>query len=190
MGPLIALGAMAGANLLSGIMQGRAANAGATAANAAAVQANLTNTIRTAARASLVAAQTAQAAKVSAQSGFDLTKQKRTAMGAAVANAAASGTVGASVDAVQDEIEKAAAEVEANRDYEWEVTQENAVQALADTVTMGTDALQRGVRVQSGTSQALGLLLGAAASTAANYYTSKMNLGLGAQNGATRKPGP
>lgn len=182
------LAAMAGMNLLQGVMSQRAANKAAEAENQAIMAANTKNTIRTAARAALLKAQLAVAAKQQSQARADLNKQVLQASGSAAANAAASGTVGASVAAVQNEIDVAASDAEARLDAEWATEQENSLQALADTTTAGLDSLQSGRKVASVGSQALGLLLNTAANTATTYFTAKMNLGLGSANGSTTKP--
>ena len=184
------LAALAGANLLQGITQARASNKAAAAEAAAIQQANTQNTIRTAARAALIQAQLAAAAKQQAQAGFDIDRQKKQALGAASASAAASGTIGASVDAVQQEIDMAADEADSRLNAEWDLTLANAEQQLSDTVQSGLDALQSGRPVASVGSQALGLLLNTAASTASTYYMSKMNLGLGDKSGSTKQPSP
>lgn len=115
---------------------------GVNATNEAISAANIANTIRTGYRVGILNVQKAQATKASVQSGYDLSAQGIQAMGMNEANAAASGTIGASVDAVSNNIRKKAAEAQIDIDVNYETTMMNFDNQLNDLVQQGIDSLK------------------------------------------------
>lgn len=115
---------------------------GVNATNEAIAAANVANTIRTGYRVGILNVQKAQATKASVQSGYDLSAQGIQAMGTNEANSAASGTIGASVDAVSNNIRKKAAEAQIDIDVNYETTMMNFDNQLNDLVQQGIDSLK------------------------------------------------
>lgn len=151
--------------------------ANALAQNQAAAESNLQNTIRTGYRVGLLNLQAGQAKQNAVQAGLDISKQATQILGANTANAAAAGTIGASVDAVAGDIQKRADEAKLNVDTEYEVYKQNFNTQLQDLVMSGQDAMRAPLGVPKfsiGTA-----LVGAGANMAMQYASQKMSLGLG-----------
>lgn len=156
------------------------------ATNKAISEANLTNTIRSGFRVGILNVQRGQAKQQAVKAGYDVSSRGVQALGQSQANAAASGTTGASVDAVSDDIRRKVDEAQGQIDAGWETTQQNFDQQLNDMVQQGIDTLQAAQfadytppKIQSvGTAALLGGLQGAA-SFATSYAIDSMKLGLG-----------
>lgn len=106
-----------------------------TAANDAQIEANTTNTLAAHYKAGLIKLQQGLAAKTAAA---DRTLMKRTAgqaLGAVNANAAASGTVGSSVQAVAQDVERQLGEALVQSDEAWNVQTLNYRTAMVDNYT-------------------------------------------------------
>jgi hypothetical protein len=156
-----------------------------TAQNKAIGEANLQTTIRTGYKVGLANLQRAQAKKLAIANGTDLTKNKLKVLGAATANAAASGNVGASVDAVLQDIEQQSFEAVSNRDADYEVQSANFDTQLHDILMSGQDALKSSAKanVQQGTAYTqisdTEVLVNSAIEIGSQYLGAKMQLGLG-----------
>jgi len=170
---------MAGIQAAQGVMNQRAQNYASIQQNEAIGKANIENVIRTGYRTGIISLQAAQAKKQKAQNGFSISAQHKSVLGAATANQAASGAVGASADAVKFDLERAANVAQSNLDLDWEIQTENFKQQLNDTVQAGKDSLRSGVNVPSAGMQLLSLAASTGASVAGQYASAKMNLGLG-----------
>lgn len=154
--------------------------------NKAIAEANLQNTIRTGYRAGILNVQRGQAKAQAVRAGFDVSSKSLQALGQSQANAAASGTTGASVDAVMDDIRRKTDEAQGQVDSAWEDTQFNFDNQLNDLIQQGVDSLQsaqrpdtQGPALQSPGQAALLAGIGTAVSFGTQYATSKMQLGLG-----------
>jgi len=153
------------------------------------VEANIENTIRTGYRVGLLNMQQGQAKKDAIQMGFDTTAAAQQVMSANTANAAASGTVGASVQAVATDIKQKLGEAQAQQESAWNLQLTNFDVELHNLITQGKDSLSgANGQVQSlGTSS--GSLLGNAvlsgvAQFAGMYAQRSMTLGLGTPTAA------
>lgn len=154
--------------------------------NKAIAEANLQNTIRTGYRAGILNVQRGQAQQQAVRAGYDVSAKSVEALGQSQANAAASGTTGASVDAVMDDIRRKTDAAQGQVDAAWEDTQLNFDNQLNDLIQQGIDSLQSAQRpdMQGPTMQSpgkAGLLagLGTAVSFGTQYAVSNMQLGLG-----------
>jgi len=153
----------------------------ANAQNDAIMQANTANMIRTGYRIGLQNLQKSRAVLQASQQGFDLSAKGIEALGANQAQAAASGTVGSSVDAVTQDIQKKVAETQIGYDQSFEQLMENANIGIEQTVMAGRDALLSSVKpnhiapyMQNPTQAGIAAGLG----TLANMYASgNMSLG-------------
>ena len=151
------------------------------AQNDAILQANTANVIRTGYRIGLQNLQKARAVQQASQQGADLSAKGLEALGQNQAVAAASGTIGASVDAVADDIKKKVAETQIDYDQTFAQTMENAQIAIQQTVMAGQDALRSSVKVnntlpsQQNSLQAA--LIAGASTFAQQYATGKLSLG-------------
>jgi len=168
-----------------------------SAANDAQIEANTTNTLAAHYKAGLIKLQQGLAAK---QAVGDRQLMKRTAaqaLGSANANAAASGTIGSSVDAVAQDIEKTLGEALVQGDEAWAVQSFNYKTALVDNYTnleqilgsgqnaafvmapeRDTVILQNGVQMPNLPS-AGDIITGGLIQGFGQYATMKANLGLG-----------
>lgn len=158
--------------------------------NRAIGEANTTNMIRAGYKIGILNLQTARLKEQAAQEGWNVSKKATEALGNAEANTAASGTVGASVNAVSNDIKKKSDEAQIAVSQNWYHTLENQNVALSQTVQAAQDMQQNTQSIpdistvntqtayqQSVWGNAAGSLLGA-------YAGSQMNLG-GSSGGAT-----
>lgn len=154
-----------------------------SATNTAIGASNLQNVIRTGYKVGLLNVQRAQAKKAAFQQGIDLSRSALSASGSAVANAAASGSIGSSVSAVEHDIQMRVDEAGAQMGADYEVAELNFDTMLHDILTSGQDSIASPVTgmVESAppvnTSSAAKALLGAAVTTAGQFYQAKMSLG-------------
>lgn len=168
------------------------------AKNQAIQEANLQNTIRTGYRVGILNVQRGQAKVAAVQQGRDIGIKARQALGQSQANAGASGSIGASIDAVVEDIERKQDEAQGNVDQNWENTQQNFDEQLNGIVQSGVDALQSARSIDYSGPQTQDLftaaVVGAAQSGAAfyqDYAISNMKLGLGSktENKTNTSPG-
>lgn len=110
--------------------------------NRAIGEANIMNTIRTGYKVGLLNLQTARLKEQAATEGWDVSRKAADALGNAEASAAASGNVGASVDAVSLDIQKKSAEAQIAVDVNWADTLENQNFALNAITQAGIDAVR------------------------------------------------
>lgn len=110
--------------------------------NRAIGEANIMNTIRTGYKVGLLNLQTARLKEQAATEGWDVSRKAADALGNAEASAAASGNVGASVDAVSLDIQKKSAEAQIAVDVNWADTLENQNFALNAVTQAGIDAVR------------------------------------------------
>lgn len=188
---------MLGVSMFAGAMQQGQANAEKSkdyvnslkpvnAQNKAIAEANITNTIRTGYRVSILNVQRGQARKQAVEAGYDLSARGIDAVSTNAANAAASGTIGSSVDAVAGNIRKKVEDAQLDLDENFDVMEMNFDQQLHDTVQQGIDSLQSpinpdtsGPAYGSQTRAALMAGLASGASLATQYGVAKMKLDLG-----------
>lgn len=155
------------------------------AQNKAVDEANIQSTIRTGYRVGLANLQQAQAKKLAIANGTDLRKNKLKVLGAATANAAAAGGIGASVDAVLQDIEQQSFEAASNLGADYEVQVANFETQLHDILMSGQDALKSSVKanVEQGTAYTpisdTEILVKAAVDIGSQYMSAKMALGTG-----------
>lgn len=153
--------------------------------NKAIAETNLQNTIRTGYKAGILNIQRGQARQAATQSAFDITKVSKQVLGANAVNAAASGTVGASVDAVANDIRKKMDEASIAVDENLSLTEQNYNTQLNDLITAGQDSLQHAAKIgyaprgPSTGAQVLGALANTGTQFATQYALSNMSLGLG-----------
>lgn len=184
---LVAVGVSAAVGLYS---SSQSASAGAKAAskqgqaeNAAIAKHNMSQMVRNSYRTGMMNMQLGLQKRQAVQQGFDLTAQAQHALGAATANQAASGTVGASADAVTNDIQMKLGEAQAQQrdDYEMMLTnynndleamRMNALNDVVDAKEYKYSGPSRGQMIGSA-------LLGATAQFASGYATKQMSLGLG-----------
>lgn len=196
--PLLAMGAL---SVASSVMGSSASKKAATvqrtqglqqeaaswdqnyAENKALDASNLQNMIRTGYKVGLLNVQRAQAKKAAMQQGIDLSRSALSATGAAQANAAASGGIGSSVSAIEQDIQQRVDEAGARMGDDYENTELNFDTMLNDIITNGQDAQGSSVKANimatpaaqyTGMGQAIG---GALIQTAGTYYASKLSLG-------------
>ncbi len=174
MWPLIA---MAGFQMLGQMQQNKSAARQATEEAAAIREANDKNFSRTMFRAGMLDLQRADELRLLSQRKADLGTQEAQALGATANNAAASGTVGASVDAVQSDVQAQFDRARATISEDAERNLETFNMQLQDIVQNGQDQLQsvrkfRPVRTGE-------MLLNTAISVGSVYAGQSMSLGLG-----------
>lgn len=184
MWPLIAMAGMSllqqsQANKQSDI-QAKARAEDSIAESKAVMEANRKNFQASAFRVGMLNVQKAQQVRALEQQKFDTSAQQQAVLGTAAVNAAASGTIGASVDAVQSDIQMAFDKVRGQISDENELNSLNYNTALYDLVTEGQNKIVTASQYRKTESQSgMSMLLGAGLSVASTYVTAKMNLGLG-----------
>jgi hypothetical protein len=148
----------------------------------AIMEANRKNFQQTTFRIGMLNVQKSQEVRALEQRKFDAGAQEQAVLGSAAVNAAASGTIGASVDAVQSDIQMAFDRVRGQINDENELNALNYNTALYDLVTNGQNASQTAYfrKEQSGPSQ-WQMLGNAGMQVAGSYMSQKMDLGLGSQ---------
>lgn len=149
--------------------------------NQAITKSNLENTIRTGYRVGLLNVQLGAAKQAAAGNKLAYGKQGLEALGAVNANQAASGTIGASTEAVANDIKKKVEEAQSAVDVGYETTQLNYNTQLNDIITAGQDSIQKSVSTPKSASDTMQALQ-AAGGIASSYFSSKMDLGLGDAN--------
>lgn len=175
---------MAGMSMLQSGQQNNAAAAASVAEGKAVKEANLKNFTNTAFSVGLLNVQKGQQTKELAQRKADLGADELGALGTAAVNAAASGTVGASVDAVQTDIQMAYDRQLGLVNEENELNAQNYNTALHDLITNGQNQIQTPGKPQ--TTGQWAMLAGAAMAAGSKYASSKMDLGLGKTPEGTR----
>lgn len=159
------------------------ASAASNAENNAIARSNLNLIVRNSYKTSLLNMQLGQARKQAITQGHDITLQGLQVMSATSANTAASGTIGASVAAVSQDIEARVAEAQLQRQDQFDteiVNYNNELDAMKFTMH---DQIQQPRRYEyTGPSQGQiwgGALFAGASSFASSYAMSNMRLGLG-----------
>lgn len=172
--PLIA---MAAVSAISQSQQRNAESKAASADSKAVREANRKNFTNTTFRVGLLNVQKAAQKKELQQAKADLSAGELQALSTAGNNAAAAGTIGASVDAVQTDIQQAYDRQLALINEENEVNAQNYNTELYDLITNGSNAINPGRKYKPTSDFAI------AASTAlavgSRYLGAKMDLGLG-----------
>lgn len=160
-------------------------------ANQQIAETNLQNTIRTGYRVGILNVQRGAAKAESVKMGFDVTTKAQQVLGSNAANAAASGGVGNSIDAVASDISKKVDEAQIDVQDHYDDTNFNFDLQLNDMIQRGQDALQTPYKIPKGPKygNALsGALMGLADSAVqygAQYASSNMSLGLGSTRGTS-----
>lgn len=163
-----------------------------SAANKLIEETNLQNTIRTGYKVGISNIQRGMMRTAMAQQGLGVSVQKESLLGAINANAAASETGGASIDAVASDMRKKADEALINVQENAKTNEFNMDTQLTDIVNQGIDSLQNARLMDyAGPKEAsyFQQFLGAALPTAMNYGAQWLgaNMSLGADT--TWKPG-
>lgn len=153
--------------------------------NAQIGETNLQNTIRTGYRVGILNVQRGAAKAEAIQMGFDVGVKAQQVLGANSANAAASGNVGSSVDAVTSDIQRKVDEAQLEVQDHYDDSNFNFDQQLNDIIQRGQDSLQTPYKIPKGPDYAnalTGALMGLADSAVqygSQYASSNMSLGLG-----------
>lgn len=176
--PLIAMGAM---SMLGSAMGNNAAAKTSKGENKAVREANLKNFQQNAFRVGMLNVQRAQDKKALDQKKFDLGADELSALGSSQVNAAASGTVGASVGAVQTDIQLQYDKQRALISEENEESAMNFNTTLYDLVTNGQNSMKSAHKPQ--TQSSMSMLAGAAIDAGSKYASARMDLGLGQGGG-------
>ncbi len=146
---------------------------------------NLQNSIRTGYKIGMLNVQRGEARKRASALGTNLIKQKLQAKGAATANAAASGSIGASVDAIASDIEMVAEQADASIEKDLAAAEYNQNAEMHSILEAGDDALQAAVTsrtrdvVKPKKRSSTSIFLETAIGAASTYASNKMTLGLG-----------
>jgi hypothetical protein len=155
------------------------------AVNKTVQETNLQNSIRTGYKIGMLNVQRGEARKRATAMGTNLGKQKLQALGAESANAAASGSVGASVDAIASDIEMTAEQSDASIEKDLAATEYNQNAEMHSILEGGEDALQAAVttRLRAITApkkrSSSSVIMEALVGTASEYASGQMSLGLG-----------
>lgn len=157
------------------------------AQNKAIRKANLENTNRTGFQVGMLNVQRGQKLRQLTQQAAEIGQSELMELSAAGNNAAASGTIGASVDAVQNDIALQYERARAGIQLENEIEALNYNTALYDLLQGGQDKLVGHVKA-SGASDAA-IVGKAAVSAVGTYYGDKMQLGLGSKQPASSGAG-
>lgn len=152
--------------------------------NKAIREANLANTGRVGFQVGLLNIQRGQRLRQASQARADLSQAEILAASESGNNAAASGTVGASVDAVQMDVQLQFERARAELDLGNEMDALNFNTALHDLIQGGQDSLIDPVKT-TGMSDAA-IVGKAVVSAVGTYYSDKMQLGLGKSNAPTQ----
>lgn len=175
---------------MAGSASAKQANKQSVRENQAIIKANVANTIRTGYRVGLANMQRGLQKKQAVQHGFDISKAGVEALGQVNANAAAAGSIGASVDAVANDVKMKVGEAQAEAQNQSEIDAENFKTQIAGIVTEGMDSLQGATKsnAQSASSIWGGALASGVSQFTSSYLTSKMNLGVGAKPATSAGP--
>jgi hypothetical protein len=172
--PLLIMGAVSAL----GASQQRNAEAKAVSGDSKALrEANSKNFVNTTMRVGLLNVQKAQQKKQLQQTKADLGASELQTLSTAANNAAASGTVGASVDAVQTDIQQAYDRQRALVSEENEANAQNYNTELYDLITNGSNAINAGRRYRPASDFAIAA--NTALTVGSRYFGAKMDLGLG-----------
>jgi hypothetical protein len=157
--------------------------------NEAVVASNIENTVRTGFRVGLLNMQRGQARVAAVERGHDITSFAQQALSSASANAAAAGTVGASVEAVEADIYQKVGEEQSRLQRSWSTELLNFDTELHNLVTQGKDTIRGAdgevAKVDISQSKMIGqAVLAGAVSAASNYAMRNMSLGLGQSTAA------
>jgi hypothetical protein len=172
--PLLIMGAVSALGASQQRNQEQKAAAGDSKAQR---EANSKNFANTALHAGLLNVQKAQQKKELQQAKADIGASELQALSTAGNNAAASGTIGASVDAVQTDIQQAFDRQRALVSEENEANAQNFNSELYDLITNGSRAINPGRKVKSASD--LAIAANTALQIGSRYYGAKMDLGLG-----------
>jgi len=153
-----------------------------SADNKAIAEANLQNSIRTAYRAGILNMQRGQSKKRQAELGIGLGRSRMGALAAQNANAAAAGSIGASVDAVVSDIQMQAENADASLVEAARIEDQNEHLELTDLLKAGEDALRDPTKINirkvvvpekpSGRSALIAGLIGAGSAYASTYMSA------------------
>ena len=177
--------AAAAVSVVSQVAAGNSAAKGANSqsveGNEAIIKSNIANTIRTGYRVGLANMQRGLSKKQAVQQGFNITKAGASALGEATANAAASGTVGASIDAVSNDIKMKIGEAQAENQEQADVDLANFKTQIEGISFEGENSLQESIKSKAQSSSSIwgGALLSGAAGLASSYFSAKAKLGVG-----------
>lgn len=153
-------------------------------------ESNLQNTIRTGYRVGILNVQRGANKAEAVKQGYSISQKYQQVMGADLANAAASGNVGSSIDAVSDDIQRKAEEAQLTVQDQYATNMFNFDMQLNDIIQAGQDALRTPLKTPNAPNyaNATTAALAGAASTliqyGTNYAMSNMSLGLGRTPGA------
>lgn len=155
--------------------------------NEAIVQANIRNTVRTGYRVGIANLQRGLSRKLATQKGFYTTAAAQEALGAVTANQAASGTIGASADAVAGEVRMRLGEALAQQEEDFDIELVNFNVRLGEIAQEGASSMQgaRVLNLPSAESVVGQAAFKAAIDFGSKYFGSKFDLGLGDQGGST-----
>lgn len=178
-----ALGSTAELNAATDVWEDNAAN------NKAIAETNLQNSIRTGYKTGMINVARAQARKVAAAAGTQLGSDLLKVVGTDTANAAATGSIGSSVDAVAADAEMKAGRAKESLVEDARVTDANYDSELHAIPQAGDDAINSPQHLSMrdpkrpryvGTGEALA---GGLVEVGANYLSNYMQLGLGKGGG-------
>lgn len=165
-------------------------NAQTVEGNEAIIKANIANTIRTGYRVGLANMQRGLQKRQAIQQGFDISKAGIDALAQVTANAAASGSVGASVDAVAQDVKMKVGEAQAAAQEQADIDLANFKTQIEGITFEGGQNIQEGIesKAQSSSDIWSGALFAGVTSFAGSYMKSKMQLGLGDSTQPTNIP--
>lgn len=180
----MALAAVFGAKVLGGVLQGIAGNKQAAAQNKAAYLNNQRMLMQAGQQASQSYIQMGSLASQATGTLAEAHRQAELQSGQQATLAAASGTIGASVDAVQNDIARQEEDRRAQLANDLDI-QLAGLRSQADAAYSGaTNNLDKGVKGQSAGKIIGGSILNAGISTATDYLGSRLQFGAGAAKGA------
>lgn len=209
---MLALLALAGSQVGQGLMAAQAANTAALnqrtaglyqerdaldanlATNTAIAAANLQNTIRTGYKTGLLNVQRGQARRQALAAQNALGVQGLQALSQNGANAAASGTMGASVDAAVSDIEMKLSDARTMQMENENLTMINFDTQMHDLLQQGQDSLRAADKskvTKTAEAKIIGMgeaLLKTGMDMAGKYLSSQMSLGTGSAPSATPRP--
>ena len=174
MWPLLVMGAV---SFLGQSQQRNSEARDAANASKAQIEANVKNFTNTTYRVGLLNTQRAAQKKELQQTKADLGAGELSALSTAANNAAASGTIGASVDAVQTDIQQAYDRQRAMVEEENEANAQNFNTQLYDLITNGQNSINPGAKYKAPST--LSMLANTAIQVGGRYAAAKMDLGLG-----------
>ena len=181
----MALAAVFGAKVLGGVLSGIAGNKQAAAQNKVAYINNQRMLFQAGQQASAAYTQMGSLASQATGLQAEAHRQAQLQEGAQAVSAAASGTIGSSVDAVQNDIEHEEDERRAQLANDLD-TQLTNIRSQANSAYEGaTNGLDHGVKTKSMGSIVGGSIVNAGLSTAMDYLGSRMQFGASAAKGAT-----